>query len=34
MLRAALDAPARALVDLAGVAVTVRSAIRHRAAII
>ncbi len=34
IVRAAIDAPARALVDLAGVASTVRSAIRHRAAII
>ena len=34
MLRAAFDAPARTLVDLAGVAVTIRSAIRHRTAII
>ena len=34
ILRAAFDVPARALVDMAGVVTTVRSAIRHRAAII
>ena len=32
--RAGLDAPARAIVDLAGVAATVRAAIRHRAVVI
>jgi len=32
--RAALDLPARALVDLAGVAATVRAAVRHRTAVV
>jgi len=34
LVRAALDLPARALVDLTGLAATARSAVRHRSPVL